>query len=63
MAGDNAHIRRVHDEASMIAEQTARMREMTVKAFEILKMATPDTFLGRKTQEPFPVEPSRDRNP
>jgi len=34
----------------------ARAREATSRSFQILKLPAPDTFLGRKTQEPFPKE-------
>ena len=46
----------VHDLASDIAEQNAQMREIIAKALEVLRAPIPDTFLGRKTQEPFPRE-------
>ncbi|MBO4226659.1 hypothetical protein [Bradyrhizobium neotropicale] len=29
-------------------------RELLQKSFELLQQPMPDTFLGRKTQEPFP---------
>jgi hypothetical protein len=34
----------------------ARAREITQEAVTILRNPQPDTFLGRKTQEPFPEE-------
>lgn len=43
-------------ESDATAEQNARMREMRAKALELLRAPFPDTFLGRKTQEPFPKE-------
>ncbi|MGY3234433.1 hypothetical protein ACVWZ4_005044 [Bradyrhizobium sp. USDA 4472] len=42
--------------AAEIAEQNARIRELIAQACEVLKLPKPDTFLGRKTQEPFPKE-------
>ncbi|MBR0852132.1 hypothetical protein JQ543_30655 [Bradyrhizobium diazoefficiens] len=41
----------VHD-----AENLESLREYVREAAEVLKSAVPDTFLGRKTQEPFPRE-------
>ncbi|MCP3388235.1 hypothetical protein NLM27_05510 [Bradyrhizobium sp. CCGB12] len=50
--------RRIHDEVAAIAEQNAYTLEILARSLEILKQALPDTFLGRKTYEPFPSEPS-----
>ncbi|MCP3402106.1 MULTISPECIES: hypothetical protein [unclassified Bradyrhizobium] len=47
---------RVHDLAFEIAEQNAVMKELVARSAEVLKLPSPDTFLGRKTQEPFPRE-------
>jgi hypothetical protein len=33
-----------------------QVRELTKESREALKKPSPDTFLGRKTQEPFPQE-------
>lgn len=52
----NDHISRVHDLASEIAEQNMVIRGIIGRAVELLRAAPPDTFLGRKTQEPFPSE-------
>lgn len=49
-----AAIQRVHDEASAIARQNAEMRNVIAKCRNVLLARGPDTFLGRKTQEPFP---------
>jgi hypothetical protein len=49
------HPSRPQDDA--IAEQS---REIIAQSFELLKRAKPDTFLGRRTFEPFPKE---DDNP
>ena len=49
-------INRVHDLAVEIAEQNAKIRMATAQAAEALKLPKPDTFLGRKTQEPFPQQ-------
>jgi hypothetical protein len=48
-------IDRVHELVSEIGEQNARIRHSSAKAAEALKSPKPDTFLGRKTQEPFPM--------
>ena len=37
-------------------EQADIMRENMRKARELLKQPPPDTFLGRKTMDPFPEE-------
>lgn len=34
----------------------AHTRELLAKSLEMLGTDAPDTFLGRKTQEPFPKE-------
>ncbi|MBR0855459.1 hypothetical protein [Bradyrhizobium liaoningense] len=39
-----------------VGELAKRAREISVRSFEVLKMPVPDTFLGRKTQEPFAAE-------
>jgi hypothetical protein len=38
------------------AIQADQAREVIHRALEVLRSPTPDTFLGRKTQEPFPFE-------
>ncbi len=53
MAGKTP-IDRVHALTSEIAQQNARARVLVAKCLEILRTPPPDTFLGRKTQEPFP---------
>ncbi|WP_298881501.1 hypothetical protein [uncultured Bradyrhizobium sp.] len=50
-------INRVHNLAADIAEQNALMREVAAKSAEALRLPRPDTFLSRKTHEPFPEEP------
>jgi hypothetical protein len=52
----NPNIYRVHEAASEIAMQNALLRELAARAAEVLKLPRPDTFLGRKTYEPFPRE-------
>ena len=52
---DEHAIRRVHNLAIEIAEQNARLRELAAEALKVLSQPVPDTFLGRKTQEPFPM--------
>jgi hypothetical protein len=56
--GDKAHIRRTHALISEVAEQNALVRALLTKSLEVLRMPPPDTFVGRKTQEPFPKEES-----
>jgi hypothetical protein len=43
------------------SDQMKQIRELTKAAREALKQPTPDTFLGRKTQEPFPREGEESR--
>ncbi|QOZ32833.1 hypothetical protein [Bradyrhizobium sp. CCBAU 53421] len=50
---------RVHNEATRITNESAFIREIVQRALELLKLPVPDTFLGRKTQEPFPQEECR----
>jgi hypothetical protein len=37
-------------------DQTTEMRRIVQQARELLKQPSPDTFLGRRTFEPFPWE-------
>ena len=53
---DKTHIRRAYVFVSEIAAQNAVARELLAKSLEILRTPRPDTFVGRKTQEPFPKE-------
>ncbi len=49
--------RRVLQTASEIIEQNVRMRTVIEKSVAVLRRcALPNNFLGRKTQEPFPME-------
>jgi len=54
--GDRTHVRRARALISEIAEQNAATRELMAKSLEVLRTPQPDTFVGRKTQEPFPKE-------
>ncbi|UWU79979.1 hypothetical protein N2603_16350 [Bradyrhizobium huanghuaihaiense] len=56
---DHNHISRVHYLAVELAAQNALMRELVAEAAKVLQLPVPDTFLGRKTQEPFPWEKPR----
>ncbi|MBR0844990.1 hypothetical protein JQ607_32740 [Bradyrhizobium liaoningense] len=56
MPGKDDHLRRIHDEAAAIARHSAHIRDLLTRSFEILQQPLPDTFLGRKTYEPFPTE-------
>ncbi len=53
-------IRRMHEQlhelSSEIADQKANNREFVAKSRKVLEGARPGTFLGRKTQEPFPKQ-------
>ncbi|MGY4572002.1 hypothetical protein ACVWY5_005072 [Bradyrhizobium sp. USDA 3256] len=53
------HMYRARDLASELMELEVRMREMVAKGVDALKVPVPDTFLGRKTYEPFPQEESQ----
>ncbi|MCC8972345.1 hypothetical protein [Bradyrhizobium brasilense] len=48
----------MHNEASSISKRSAFIREIVASSAELLKLPAPDTFLGRKAQEPFPQEES-----
>jgi hypothetical protein len=45
---------RVYRPTTTDADQTKQLREIAEESREILKQPPPDTFLGRKTQAPFP---------
>ncbi|MBR1160879.1 hypothetical protein [Bradyrhizobium elkanii] len=44
-------------------ELVAQTHEVIQRSLKILRETSPDTFVGRKTQEPFPKEEIRRRNP
>jgi len=48
------HISHLRSLSSDIAKQNDYVRELLERAAEVLRLPAPDTFLGRKTQEPFP---------
>ena len=50
--------RNIHDEIAAIARQNAYVRDIIAQSCKLLQEAMPDTFLGRKTYEPFPGPPS-----
>ncbi|WP_407158444.1 hypothetical protein [Bradyrhizobium sp. STM 3557] len=54
----------VHHPSSSDFDQTTQMRRIVQRARELLKQSLPDTFLGRKTFEPFPQqgEPAREQD-
>ena len=58
---DKSQVYRVHDLAYDIFEQNTLVREIIAKSLEVLSTPVPDTFLGRKTQEPFPREDTSPR--
>ena len=41
-------------------DQATELRRLVREAREVLEQPLPDTFLGRKTFEPFPQEPTPD---
>ena len=47
----------VHRPLPIDHAQAEVMRELMREARELLRQPPPDTFLGRKTHEPFPKEP------
>ncbi len=49
-----SRIHRIQDETAAITQQNASMREVIAKCLEVLKIPVPDTFLGRRTHDPFP---------
>ena len=49
--------KRIYQPAITDAEVAAHMRDQVRQARDLLKGPPPDTFLGRKTYEPFPAEP------
>lgn len=44
-----------------IDQQIADTREATARSLELLRTPKPDSFAGRKTQEPFSKELSKER--
>ncbi|AMA59377.1 hypothetical protein [Bradyrhizobium sp. CCGE-LA001] len=58
MPGDNPNTRHIHEEIAALARQRNFLRQLIAQSCEVLKTPVPDTFLGRKTQEPFPREPT-----
>jgi len=46
----------LHEQSSEIADQKAINHEFVAKSRQVLEGARPGTFLGRKTQEPFPKQ-------
>ncbi|MBR0915443.1 hypothetical protein [Bradyrhizobium japonicum] len=58
---EHPHIARVHDLSVELTEQKVFIRTLIALTMEILRNPPPDTFLGRKTQEPFPREPLPDK--
>ncbi|QIO37212.2 hypothetical protein [Bradyrhizobium sp. 1(2017)] len=65
MPADRGLVSRIHDEIAAIARQNAYVRDLIAQSCELLRQKAPDTFLGRKTHEPFPAEagfePERER--
>jgi hypothetical protein len=51
------------DLAAEIAANRARAEEITEKAFEVLRLPEPDTFLGRQHYPLIPLPEDRSRDP
>jgi hypothetical protein len=49
-------IGRIYRPIQSDADHAEQIRKLVRESREALKKASPDTFLGRKTQEPFPKE-------
>ncbi|OPY95174.1 hypothetical protein A5906_09650 [Bradyrhizobium sacchari] len=56
---DHNHLSHARNLAAEFAAQTDLMRQLVAEAAKVLQLPVPDTFLGRKTQEPFPWEKPR----
>jgi hypothetical protein len=54
MADASPHIARVHDVIAEVRKQSDHARKILADSCKVLREPMPDTFLGRKTQEPFP---------
>lgn len=54
MAPNRPSFSPIHRPTPIDHEQAEQMREVVEKSRELLKEPPPDTFLGRKTQEPPP---------
>ncbi|CAL78007.1 hypothetical protein BRADO4257 [Bradyrhizobium sp. ORS 278] len=50
----------VHFPLKIDAENVDRIRKALAESLELLKQNRPDTFLGRKSYEPFPNEAASD---
>jgi hypothetical protein len=48
--------KRPANDNSELARIMSATRDLVTQAGKLLRVAVPDTFLGRKTQEPFPKE-------
>ena len=44
-----------------VSQQIASSRDTTRRSTELLQQSKPDSFAGRKTQEPFPAEDTMQR--
>jgi hypothetical protein len=54
MKAERTHINAIKVESARISDLIASTRQIVIAAMELLSRSVPDTFLGRKTHEPFP---------
>ena len=62
MAAVQTRINRIRADVARIADLVARTRQILVAAKELLSKPVPDTFVGRRTHEPFLKEMKSKRN-
>jgi len=51
---------RIYRLTKLDVDQTDQLREIIKESLEVLRRPSPDTFLGRKTQAPFPKSEADD---
>jgi hypothetical protein len=56
MTVEHTRLNIIRAESVRIRHVVARTKQIVVAAKELLSMPAPDTFVGRKTHEPFPKE-------
>lgn len=47
---------RINRSSSIVADEIAQLKLLLEQARELLKLPLPDTFLGRRTGVPFPMQ-------
>ncbi|UQR66237.1 hypothetical protein LRP30_13700 [Bradyrhizobium sp. C-145] len=55
---DDRHVYRPTNLNEENKTRREQIRQLTERARKVLDQPMPDTFLGRKTHEPFPEEPN-----